>query len=592
MLKDYTLRLYSSVLQADPPNFVMDLTRIAQGWRRNIRSNGGYWLGKFVLTGRDATELQSAFETWLGYHVREVSGGTTSWEGMVYEMDLVTNGVRRRRSLDMMSSAVKTTFTKMEYTGENLIRHNSWEYANAGAPNDDFFGWYEANGTGGAVEQTNVVAEVYDGTYAVKLTGDSDGPNMMNGGTYIRQNVQCTPGSKYKLTYWTRGDNVAAGHSGWVGINDPNIGAGAEGDWVINPQDTGVWRSTYVQKELTGWMGPSDGDVQVFFISPPELNQVAFFDKAELYEYQPGVYQTDWQTEDTTGASPIPRYGRKEEIIHLDEYDEDTAIAYKETYWAMNAWPWMRPVSAQPPDLAVLEVSVAGYVFTGNWMYVTEGDGQVHHLGHWISAIVGSTFGLSGAHSDPGDPSVDTAGDCQFLKAGSIDPFDTNTLDVTETTGLEERPIDRIMELANLGDQDGNPWHFAVSSNRLLHYAMINTTPVFYIREDGIFDTMAGTNPSNPWRMYPAVYRDMTYRSGFSEPGSFLPSNQDLYVEEVEMADGWSRPALKTALLGESELLQALMEVALAVPEEPPEFPWPPSKPPEPPGDDRPGHPW
>lgn len=581
MPKDYTLRLYGSVLQADPPNFVMDLTRIAQGWRRSIRSNGGYWLGKFTLSGRDATELQSAFETWLGYHVREVSGGMTSWEGMVYEMDLVANGVRRRRSLDLVQNAVMTTYTKMEFTGDNLIRNAGYELAGSATP---LASWTENAGTGGSVTQD--AGHRHAGTYSVHLDADTDGTGSTNGlgtNTWVRQNQQVTPGTRYKLIYWTIGDGT---YSGRLGINDPNRG-GPDG-WVIFPQSTGVISHTVWTQKSLEFTAPNEGEVQIFFGAPmvPATVAVAdaWFDDIELYEQMPGIYETEWKTEEG-GASPIPRYGRKEEIIHLDEYDYDTAVAYRDTYWAMNAWPWMRPVAAQPPDTVVLEVAVAGYVHTANWMYIMHGDGQVHHLSEWIATIVGTQFGIDITHQG----TIEGANDCQFLKAGSIAD---NTLEVTETIGLEERPFDRMVELANLGDANGNPWHVAVSANRLLHYAMINTNPMFYIREDGIFDTMAGTNPSNPWRMYPAVYRDMTYRSGFNEPGSFLASNQDLYVEEVEMADGWSRPALKTALLGESELLQALMEVAMAIPEEPPDFPWPPAKPKEPPGDDRPGHPW
>ena len=49
----------------------------------------------------------------------------------------------------------------------------------------------------------------------------------------------------------------------------------------------------------------------------------------------------------------------------------------------------------------------------------------------------------------------------------------------------------------------------------------------------------------------------MTYRPPATEPGSFLASAQDIYVEEVEMADGWDWPALKTSLFSEAELLLA-----------------------------------
>ncbi len=547
MPKPYSLSLYSPAVNA-AQIFQQSLTSRARGWKRSHRKNGGCYLGSFTMEGTTA-ELGKLFEGWMGYEVRERAAGMLSWSGLIYEMDLTVNGITRHRSFDLMANAVRTSYTKETYTGDNLVKEPSLELAGVGGA-DLFAAWYENTGTAGVVTRMGPGGAA-DGNYYVRLTADTD--DDPEGFTYLRQNIQLTAGARYKLTYYTKGDGTYAGR---VGVNDPNIGSGVA-DWVVYPHSTGVTANAWTQRSVE-FVGPSEGDVQIFLLAPlrqqvtPFTQGTADFDKIELYEFLPGVYQTGWLTEDANGASSIPRYGRKEEIIHLDEYSEATSTAYRDTYWAEHAWPWPRPAGVKEySNRAMLDVRCAGYGFTANWMYIMEGDGQAHDLDHWISAIVGADFGLSPRHARPTDTVVATAGDCQFLKTGIIR---TNTLQVTETTGLEERPFDRIFELADLGDASGNPWRVWVDANRRVNYEQINTTPRYFIRRGQIYDTMSGNVPSNPWLMQPAVFRDMFYR-GNSEPGSFLASPQDIYVSEVTMADGWDRPELTTELLSEAEIL-------------------------------------
>jgi hypothetical protein len=177
-----------------------------------------------------------------------------------------------------------------------------------------------------------------------------------------------------------------------------------------------------------------------------------------------------------------------------------------------------------------------------------------------MAKMAGADFGRDVLHGG----TLTTAGDMQFIKAGNIsdnDPdADGDALLVAQLPGLEERPWDIIQELASLGDADGNPYRAWVDTGRLLHYQPIDTTPRYYIRQGNYYDTMAGRAPVNPWLMQPAVARDMDYRPTATEPGSFLDNPRDLYCEEIEMADGWAVPAVKTVLFSEAELLQSRME--------------------------------
>lgn len=101
------LRLYNSLLQG--ASFQADLTERAQGWKRTIRRQGGYWLGSFVLNGSERDLIQ-AFQTWLGFHMIERDGMTPTWEGMIYELDLTLGGVTRRRSLDTLYNHVISVY--------------------------------------------------------------------------------------------------------------------------------------------------------------------------------------------------------------------------------------------------------------------------------------------------------------------------------------------------------------------------------------------------------------------------------------------------------------------------------------------------
>lgn len=106
-MSEYSLRLYSRTGSGSTwrTTFADDLTAKAKDWRRSIKLQGGPWQGTFKISG-PAKELLTWFYERLGWHVEERSGGQTTWEGMVYEVDLALDGITRRRSLNTMTNAV------------------------------------------------------------------------------------------------------------------------------------------------------------------------------------------------------------------------------------------------------------------------------------------------------------------------------------------------------------------------------------------------------------------------------------------------------------------------------------------------------
>ena len=550
MAKPYALTLYSPAL--DSPRFEAALTQDAKGWKRSKRDNGGCWQGSFSMEG-SATTLQGYFRRWLAYDLRERAGGMMSWRGLIYEMDLTLNGITRRRSLDLMANRVKTTYLTMDYVGENFIHNGSFLDYDAVGPPNDFYGWYEK-------PATTIVAAAGAHSGATCLQLNSNG---VENDVWIRQNMDVTPGAKYKLTLWCKGDGAAlgGGASGEFALRNPN----GPTHWMIGPVPTMNSTANWIERTIY-FTGPSEGEAMLFLYAPRDAGRVAFFDDVVVLEEQETVYETPFASIDGTGAiieTYVPSgstsaYGVKEEIIHLDGYPEETSLSYRSTYLHENAYPWARPVSASKKSEARLDVKVAGYIFTMNWLYVMTGNGEVDDLAVWIRKMLGVHTGLDQLHGG----TIADSGDCQWVRYGIVRNNDylstpNGPLQAPQLTGVEERPWDVIQELIQLGDYDGNSWRGWVGLDNLFNYEPINTNPRYYIRKSGIYDTMAGNTPSNPWLMQPGVFRDMTYRPSATEPGSFLGSVQDMYVEEVEMADGWDQPALKTGIFTEAEVLLA-----------------------------------
>jgi hypothetical protein len=111
MMADYVLRLFHPIKTGGA--FLADITEDAKGWRRSTRLQGGYWQGSFTVEG-ELADLQTWFYDRLGCHLVEVVGGQTTWEGLVYEVELTHRGVKRRRSLDLMQNAVRATYSMWE----------------------------------------------------------------------------------------------------------------------------------------------------------------------------------------------------------------------------------------------------------------------------------------------------------------------------------------------------------------------------------------------------------------------------------------------------------------------------------------------
>jgi hypothetical protein len=82
------------------PAYRMSLSGLVGSWRRTVRSIGGYHLGKMRVRNLGIEKLSDFFNTWLGFTIYERTYGITTYEGIIWQLDLIKNGINYRRTLD------------------------------------------------------------------------------------------------------------------------------------------------------------------------------------------------------------------------------------------------------------------------------------------------------------------------------------------------------------------------------------------------------------------------------------------------------------------------------------------------------------
>lgn len=87
----------------------MKMDGVFESWRRTSRAVGGYYSGKMAVKDLGSTQLTEFYNTWLGMKIIEKNYGITTWEGIVWQLDLYQNGINYRRTLnkDLWHNRVK-----------------------------------------------------------------------------------------------------------------------------------------------------------------------------------------------------------------------------------------------------------------------------------------------------------------------------------------------------------------------------------------------------------------------------------------------------------------------------------------------------
>lgn len=522
-MRPYSLILRTNVLLGFTQQAsLFNLTGIAEGWTRSIRAVGGFWEGTFTIRSGDMLRM---FDEWLGNHVVETAGGMTTWEGIIYEMELTYNGVVRRRSFLDMSNAINGAYRTSDFTGSDILSNGGFETAGGGAP-DVLADWDEFTGAGGNVTRDLVwFRAAGGGSASVKITSgtaDDVWPPTVRP-TRVEQDIDNIEANRrYQLAFWTTGEAAgggAADECGYYAIQEPTTG-----DWVIPPTATGVSGNTWTEITAT-FTTPASGEIKVIFMAGPYNNYDAYFDDATIKGYGDDVFTTGFYINE---ASMI-QYGRKEDFLPMDSCQQGTVENAVYTQLQQFGWPNPQGVNFGSED-NVLNVTVAGYVQTMNWMYHASGGGLTQDLSDWITAIVGTEYGLAPTHGG----NVSGAGDCQFVKVGNIE---SNTLQVFGFTSTEVRAWDLMSELVMAGAYVGGeyvPTILWCDINRLVHYESLDTNPSYYWRDGQLFDRNARPI-TNGWAVRPGIVRDTTYPLKVSKNDSFFDDARDIWIEEVEV---------------------------------------------------------
>ena len=111
-IADPTIRIKEQPLLGDGLIRVLEPGEYT-GLRHSKRIQGGDWeLTFFVPVGSIGIGLlREWFHGALMGRLEEWHNGRRTWRGVIWEMDLVYKGMKRRRSVDKVWNAVKTIYT-------------------------------------------------------------------------------------------------------------------------------------------------------------------------------------------------------------------------------------------------------------------------------------------------------------------------------------------------------------------------------------------------------------------------------------------------------------------------------------------------
>lgn len=80
-------------------------------WQRSYRRQGGFWTGVLDIPAGKRAPIEALEYTWfnggLMKRFKEVTGSATTWEGVVWEVEITRNGVKRSRSVADVWNASK-----------------------------------------------------------------------------------------------------------------------------------------------------------------------------------------------------------------------------------------------------------------------------------------------------------------------------------------------------------------------------------------------------------------------------------------------------------------------------------------------------
>jgi len=218
--------------------------------------------------------------------------------------------------------------------------------------------------------------------------------------------------------------------------------------------------------------------------------------------------ETDWST-NTASAN---EYGTMEYIVTLGGAAPEAADAMRDAHLAEYAWPRSRKMGGgggggKRPT--TLEVQVAGYWATLNWLY--RDDIRTDTASGMVSNLLASS---------------------EFVTVSRISD---NQMRVRADSTIPQRIGDLIEDVILSGDLDGNIWQGGVYEDKQFVYEQAPTTVAYYERADGVIVNL-GRVPVIPTHLKAGfLLADESRPTGIQPPESSVWDDPSVaYVDEVK----------------------------------------------------------
>jgi len=240
-------------------------------------------------------------------------------------------------------------------------------------------------------------------------------------------------------------------------------------------------------------------------------------------------HETEW----ATNSDSIRRYGRREQIVKVENATLAQATAKAQVELNKNAYPMSKHVgwTGEPDGLFI---QCVGLIFTAQNTYCTITDVGATGVSTFVQNIIQT--------------------DLEFLKAGRIA---SNNLSVEREQQSPTRCWDLLLRLAELGDGT-KPFLLTADDDGYISYAPLDSTPM--CEWHGAFGMRYRDGARSGWMTRPCVLRDMTEQAGAAPAGSFLQDRRDVWIGEVEMWQSADAPILKPDDYNADDLLAAKVQ--------------------------------
>jgi hypothetical protein len=504
--------------------WVADLSRRIQGGRASQQWLGGFWQFSFTLTARadkldEVSQLQAAFQDWLGYHVERVRDNTVVWDGFIAQMDFSYGRVRRRRSLvdgqRPVFNAIRAKYTADSTSqSDELMENGGLETANeTDGHTFETFGDVTGDGSIARVATPN-----HSGNYAGRVIAGA------SANTKFGKTIRVKPETQYRLSFWARGDGANGGrYEVW------DVTAGAA---IVGVTVTGVTGGTFTLVNVDFTTPAGCSGAQLWFMCPAASGGIAYYDDISLKAYEPTEFKSAWFTD----AASITRYGRIETTLETAEYTQAQAENLAQMRLAAQAWPQPYAIAISKQVMEpTLEVLACGYWITAAWK-----ESNVNLVGATaISTVVSNLISL----------------DCPFLSVGNVA---ANAFTATELSG--DTAAARVEGLLALGDAALTSYRAWVGPGRKFYYQPVDYAVDYRLMRDGLRQRLAGPLLA-PDMVGPGVIRDEGWPGAWTLPAGNFADGRDMLVTEVMVSQGAEElgdlPELRTAEVDEADIYAA-----------------------------------